>query len=263
MSKEKIKSMIPLLCIITGSLITVIAAFCDYKQKLTDKQEQLIRERKRKRSDEYSKIIEKSNDILQKNNVIITKQETVIGSSKKIIDLQNELSKKNDLVQELQNNTLNNITGGNNIPRLWIQLVGGKYIHAEVVNYGEFPLRNVTVQLSQLFLDDIHMPNAEDFSDISDESAKSDSSFKIGDIPLNSNSVFISSQYTTQKNRVHYYYEVRWLNGSYSGEAISVVDSAGKVTFKRNNIYQYSKGLNLERVVQFNQSPAVVLPQKK
>jgi cell division protein FtsL len=105
------KNMITFICICIGAIITIIAAFVDYRNKLAEERQNLIKERQR--SDEYKNIVNKSNNIIES-------QRSVINATEKITQLQTELDLKNKKIQELQNQTLDNITGGESYSMLLI-----------------------------------------------------------------------------------------------------------------------------------------------
>lgn len=155
--------MIPFIFIVIGSVVAVIAAFFDYKQKIADQQEELYKERQR--NCEYQNIISKSNDIIANNNEIIKGQVKVIDTTHKIAELQAEnLEKSKELSQqyhknaELQKELNNYVTGGETKPTVLIQCykrpfnqIGEGYqINVDIENKGKYPLQNVVCTVNDV-----------------------------------------------------------------------------------------------------------------
>lgn len=115
----KSKEMLTLICVIIGSLVAVGGAFVDYYSKLEDKEEELKKERQR--SVEYRRLLQNSNDIINKNNDILQTQQDVIMRTNKIEILQEEVKQKNFEISQLQKNTIEALTGGDNIPVLSVK----------------------------------------------------------------------------------------------------------------------------------------------
>jgi uncharacterized protein HemX len=51
---------------------------------------------------------------------LLERSDSFIDGQEKVIALQNELNQKNNKIQELQNETLNNLTGGSGIPKVFL-----------------------------------------------------------------------------------------------------------------------------------------------
>ncbi|NCD71145.1 hypothetical protein [Mucilaginibacter agri] len=249
MNLKSAKQMIPFLFIVFGSLITVCAAYYDYQQKLNDKQDELNKERKR--NEEYRSIISKSNDIISNNNHIIATQDTVIETTTKIIDLQNELDRKNSMIQLLQNNTLENVTGGKSVPFI-LFVVFDKAISMEWGNPTNLPIRNVEINISRN-LDkgdsDYERDSAQNINVPLDVKAVS-KYFSYGpkDLPLQFSEQLLSETFDANYT-INLSFTVRWLNGFYSGLLRCAFDKDDKFFIYDSTIYEYTDGFDYRHAV--------------
>ncbi|SDI35749.1 DUF349 domain-containing protein [Mucilaginibacter gossypii] len=236
--------MIPLIFIIIGSIVTVTAAFFDYRQKLNDKQEELDNEIKRNL--EYQNLLSKSNDIIQKSNKIIESQQTVIDSSNKIIDLQNQLSERNDKIQDLQSSTLNEITGGKSIPKLFI-LPTPINIFIKVANDTDVPIRNISIQVTRI-IDDYFTTDSAGVSNSNNTDAWKDWIFDVRDLSAQSERIVFQHENEKKYNDVSYIYKVSWLTGFYEG-SFSIKSAQNSMRLSDSHINHFTKGLDLKKTV--------------
>jgi cell division protein FtsL len=224
------RQMITFIFIIAGSLITVVAAFFEYKNNIAEKQQELKIERKR--TTEYE--------------TIINEQRTVIDTTQKIIELQNELNKKNDEIQKLQNITINNITGGKNIPKLIIAIGGGHFINVRILNDSEFPVRNVNITFSRV-IEDMFVG-----SQSSNPESIKNFSYNLGDISIGGHTLFINDYYINVFDKLSYWYEVRWQNGIYYC-SITVANGKKLNEFEiESEVIEVTKGFDLKNAVMVN-----------
>jgi hypothetical protein len=155
----KLKSMIPLICIIFASLLAIVSAFNDYHQKLQEKEEEIKNERLR--NEQYANLLKKSNNLLETNTKVINNQNVMLDTAGKIVHLQNELIDKNNELSALQTSTYNQITGGGGYPILKLfttkPLVNGSpkktyfLILFDVLNSGEFPLQGLKFKINDIW----------------------------------------------------------------------------------------------------------------
>lgn len=134
--------MIGLIFVIIGAIATIGGAvYTEYQQREKDKEDLLLQQR---RNDEYANII--------------ARQDKTIDQAKEIIDLQGKLQVANEKIMELQNSTINTITGGDSKPILLIEaekaiLTTGKLnecylLSFSIKNSGEkYPLKNVKLSM--------------------------------------------------------------------------------------------------------------------
>lgn len=237
--------MIPTLCIIFGSLVTIIAAIYNYKEQL---------DAEIKRNGEYQ-------NLLSKSNSIITTQQSVIDSSNRIIELQNQLSEKNDKIQDLQNNTLNIVTGGENVPKL-VFIASNKGIVGKVINDGKFPVRTLSIEFEQITFD-YFIPDGPGSSRADSPDARKFNSYIIGDLPVNAEKHLMNEFFPKQLNDILYIYTVNWLNGHYRGGFKIKTDNNGKIEIVDNNLSIYKKGLKLYNAVKIDDTYASVIPFEK
>lgn len=243
------KQMISFICILIGSLITIIAAFFEYKNKLEEKEESLKIEQKR--NAEYESIIRKNNDI-------IIGQTVAINASSKIIELQNELNQKNNQLQKLQNITLNAISGGKSVPKILI-IVTSFGMRFNIINDSNLPVRNVTIGVKRRVYDYYldrntlgpQIPNSKD--------AIKNVEFSVGDLQINSNREIYNEEFIKQYYDFLYTYKVKWENGYYISEFnFKVVNN--KYIIENQNISVYSEGLNLKKASSVNGIYSIVVP---
>jgi hypothetical protein len=262
MNFSKYKKMVPFLCIIAGSLITIVAGFVDYRNKLQEKQEQLDSEIKR--SQEIQTLLSKSQDIIAKSNTIIGSQQTVIDTSKKIIGLQNELNVKNNQIQKLQNTTYDNITGGSNIPHAQFMVVSRFGLSGWVANKNkELPVRNVSMEVNASIMD-FFKDTGKGYSKSNNPNAIKHYKFQIGDLSKNSQQDVFGEGDKSIYNEVMYGYSVRWLNGFYTGSIVVKLNNAGDYEVTQNQIDSYSEGLDLKGVVLVNgKNETTIIPLNK
>jgi len=251
--------MIPFVCIILGSIITVVAAFFDYRQKLEDQKEQLDNEIKR--NQEYQNLLGKSNALMEKSNNIITTQQTVIDTSKKIIDLQNQLNLKNEEIQKLQENTLNNITGGKNIPILYIKATGSEFL-LKIINDSDLPLRGVSVEYVKI-IHDLFTPSGNRTSS-GPPNATQDQKKVIGDMAIRSSDIVTNESLGDGYKHITYIYVVKWLLGSYKGQ-FEILDDKKTVQVKNSYVIAYKPQIDISESIMINGeypdfSHAVYLP---
>jgi len=206
--------MIPFLCIIAGSLITVVAAFFDYRQKLSDKQDQLDTEIKR--STEYQNVIRKSNQI-------ITTQQTVIDTSKKIIELQNSLSDANHKIVDLQNSTINQLTGGESKPfiNIFINSINGP-VDFIISNHHKYTIHSCSFEIMDMYsniqtiIDQKEENHSMSFTS-KDKIIDPNKHILLGEIPPSLKNTCYRGTFPTNAIFLSYVFNLRWLNGFFTG----------------------------------------------
>lgn len=225
--------MITLVCVCIGAIITMIAAVVDYRNKLKEEKESLDNERKKSR--EYINIINKSNKIIES-------QRSVIDTTNKIIDLQNELNEKNQIIYDLQNKTFDNITGGKNVPSLYI-IASDTEIACKVKNEGNLPIRNVSVTFNRVIND--YMDNNGGSS--THPNVLKQYSKDFDDLQITGNKLFFEEKFEKKFDNIICYYEVKWENGYYIG-GFKIKD--GIIT--EQSITIFSDGFDLKKSVWIN-----------
>lgn len=238
--QPKKKHMLLLICVIIGSIITITAAIIDYRIKLSEKDEELQIEKKR--TGEFEKIIEKSNSILEKNNSILQTQHEVIESSSKIISLQDELNQKNIKIQKLQGETLQNLTGGDGVPKLKI-VSNGVTINVNVENDQNYPIRNVEIVIERAVFDGF-VDSPDGNGRIGTDVNNLDTTIKVDDIQNKTTKTIYSDRYKKEFKEFYYVFRVKWQNGFYIAGFHN--DSAkGKSSIYDIAITNYSDNLDL------------------
>lgn len=249
--------MLTLICVIVGCIITIIAAFADYNSKLDDSKEQL--ELEQKRNAEYKTIIEKSNNILTNSNTLIESQKTVIDTAAEIIKLQNELSEKNNIIQKLQNETFENLTGGKGVPRLRIFAFGSK-IFANIINDTKYPIKNVEVTVEKMVHDYLIPSPDGNGGSTSNPDAYSEYLISIGDMQNKKSKRLMDVSFIKEYFDYYYIFRVTWQNGYYTGGFHFKKGDDGLPIITDNHITIYSEGLDLNHKMSVNDKFARVIP---
>ncbi|MBL0735908.1 hypothetical protein JI750_03355 [Flavobacterium sp. GN10] len=140
--------MITLICLIGVSILTIVVAVFDFKEKQKESKEAL--ENEIKRSKETQEQLNKSNSIIEENKKIMESQQKVFTNTMTVIELQNELNKKNTEIHELQKNVLNNLIGNKNLPLIVIgkgkslktdETIDYYLFSFQITNRGNTPIR--------------------------------------------------------------------------------------------------------------------------
>jgi hypothetical protein len=237
------KEMTSFIFILIGSLITIIAAFYEYKNKLVEKEEQIKTEVKR--NEEYQNII--------------FSQRVVMDTSNRIIELQNELNEKNIKIQKLQDATLNYISGATKIPKLKIT-VDGLFIIMSMQNDDNLVIKNVSVNLERIIYDyyDLEGP-ASGYPN--NQGAIKQFKLPPEDLEANKGGEIYKEKFNEELKNFSYKYNVKWENGSYSGEfhykkTKESFDVESQITSPFINEF------NLSHAVLINNVPSSVIKQK-
>lgn len=228
--------MLTLICVSVISVVTIIAALIDYRNKLDDKQEQLNTERKR--ADEYKNIIEKSNSILVKTNTIL---------------------EKNIELQKIQTETLQNVTG-NGIPKLYI-VVTGVNIHINIINDEDYPVKNVEVKLERVTYDYFVPDKDGNGSRSENPNAFVEKEIKFGDLQNKKTKSLYEERFPFEYKDFLYIYRVTWQNGNYTGGFHYKNKEQAEITDQ--NITMYSDNLDLKDAVWINGEYSKVVKYKK
>lgn len=235
---QRYKLMAPFIFVVIGSLVTIIAAFVEYRNKIKEAEEN---------AQQYAALLKQTNEILKKNQAIIASQGTVIETTQKIISLEEELKEKNAEIARIQANTLDQVTGGSNIPHLKLIPMGNS-IAGSIKNLSDqLPVRNITFYLNEMFMDEF-VDNGNGTRTSNSPNAQKEQTLIIGDLGVKSNSPLIENKYPKIYKEIMYWYTVRWLNGFYTGVFTATVDN-GVVKLIDNRLLNYSKGLDLRDAV--------------
>lgn len=235
--------LIMLICV---SVIPITYTIYDFIKKENASKLQIKEEKER--SLKLEKLLEKSNRILNETDRLILAQTEVLKRSETIINVQNE--------------TLNNLTGGSGVPKLRVYIRKGGGINAYLDNDTKYPIRNVELYYD-CFIDDY---------DISDGNGGSISRplkglerfnklEKVGDLQKKSSKEVFDSFSQEDIKKFLYIFTVKWENGSY------VCGFKYDATNKKNpileaNVTIYTKGLNLKDVFKVNDVVGKVIEQK-
>ncbi len=233
------KAMIPFIFIVIGSLITVSAAYFDYTQKISDKEEELQRERKK--NNEYQLIIKKTTDIIDSNKHIIQTQKKVIDQTQKIANLQTELNHKNSRISELQNETLSNLTGGKSFPKLEFN-VSDAEADCFIINDTSFPIRNLNIEIQQL-IEGHSFPNGNNAYTFN---------YDLKDIPSHNRQLFFYNKYEYIYPKVIYFLKITWLTGYYNGYIEATSNPLNGKTVVNANA-NYSKKFKFKNLMKVNE----------
>ena len=228
--------MLTLICVSVISIITIIAAFIDYRNKLNDKQEQLNTERKR--ADQYKNIIEKSNSILVKTNTIL---------------------EKNIELQKIQTETLQNVIG-NGIPKLYI-VVTGVNIHINIINDEDYPVKNVEVKLERVTYDYFVPDKDGNGSRSENPNAFVEKEIKFGDLQNKKTKSLYEERFPFEYKDFLYIYRVTWQNGNYTGGFHYKNKEKAEITDQ--NITMYSDNMDLKDAVWINGEYSKAVKYKK
>lgn len=183
--------------------------------------------------------------------------DSIIKGQKTIVDLQNELAKKNQVIEELQNRTLDNVTGGDNFPR--VEFTTCRCLLGVVINDNKtLPIRNVSIFIREMRMD-YFVDNENGSKSTNSPEAIKEYNFRIGDISKDTRTMFVNEKYGVQYKEVQYSYYVNWLNGHYSG-VFTLKDDGHACKVIDNRIISYTGGLNLERVVKTNNDYSKIIP---
>lgn len=245
------RQMISLVAIVITSLIAVISGYYDYKEKLSDKQGALDNERKR--NDEYKNVIENTTTIIDSSKHIIGTQRKVIDQTEKIAQLQAVISNKNLQIIKLQGETLNNLTGGKNFPKLEFD-VSGVGASCFVINDSDFPIRSLNIEIDQII--QAHV------SPISQNSYRFP--FDLKDIPSHTRQLFFVNNYQNIYPKVIYFLKITWLTGYYSGYIAATSDTLNSKTTVGASA-SYSKQFKFKNLIKVNDKYAkqgVMVPPK-
>ncbi len=140
--------MITLICLIGVSILTIFVAVFDFQEKQEESKKALKDEIKR--SEETQEQLRKSNSIIEENKKIMESQQIVFSNTMTVIELQNELNKKNAEIHELQKNVLNNLIGNKNLPLIVIgkgksgktdEAIEYYLLSFQITNRGNTPIR--------------------------------------------------------------------------------------------------------------------------
>ncbi len=239
-----------IICTCIAGLFALAAAILQVKKQIEDaKTTTKIAQANESKQMEISDLQKES---LHHSYAIIKGQQTVI-------DLQTELNKKNQVIEDLQNKTLDNVTGGNNIPK--IDFTTCRCLMGVIINDNKkLPIRNVSIYISELRMDYfVDIGNGSKSTNNPD--AKKDYLFKIGDLSKDTRTMFVNERYGVQYKEVQFMYNVNWLNGFYSG-IFTLKDDNKSCKIVDNRILSYTHGLNLENVVKTNNDYPEVIPLK-
>lgn len=138
--------------VLVGSLAAIGGSY--YQEWKKDKDRQRALKVEQERNDTYAAIIKNQDKTIQK-------QDTTIAATTEIIRLQNELEKANEAIKDLQNTTIDNITGGDSRPKLvlhvqkalvpTIEIKELFLIKFDIQNAGKkYPLRKVHLQITDI-----------------------------------------------------------------------------------------------------------------
>ncbi len=182
---------------------------------------------------------------------LLNRSDDIIKTQQTVLELQNELNKKNKKIQELQNRTLNNVTGGESVPTLKFSVRGPIGIRIDISNLTEFPIRNISIQLDRIVRDYFtYDSNGTGHSD--SPNAYKSIDLDIGDLPINFTKTIYDEVYPERIDNFDYLYRVRWLNGYYSGK-FKVVKAQNRDFEITDDIIQYySKGSDCNKAVYIN-----------
>jgi hypothetical protein len=228
---KKIINKAPVTSAILGALMTIIAGIYEYNKKVSDDRIQSNTKLadERKRNVEYKNIIKSASiniaksidimrtqkEVLEQATISIDKSKQIIKTQQTVIGLQKQIDTKNKKIQDLQNTTLRNITGGKSFPKLEFWSYSGVTV-CKIVNDTDFPLRNVSITISQ-FIEDSLKGDQSGRMTLKDPNAYKEFSYTFGDILPHYRHTFFMQTYNPPVKKIDFIYNVRWLNGYYRG----------------------------------------------
>ena len=197
-----------LLIVVLGILITAYSGYDSLNEKqISDRQKHL--------SDSIA--LEYQHSLLEKSNYIIETQEQNQAETKKLND---SLSNAKSSFIGLQQETINQITGGNSFPYAWFPFILDSQVIIKIENKGKYPIYDLT-----MLVRDVDVYNTKDKKLIY-ETMKEERQISIGNLGIGKaysatlNLVLkgsernIKIQYTSKSEDYFQWIKLRWNNSN-------------------------------------------------
>jgi len=245
------KKMIIPLIITFGAIITATVAWIQWsEQKQKAKENKTLNE-------ENSNLLNRIANLASNSNVQLSK------SNKQLTDLSGKLMMANDQIRRLQNETINNITGGDNKPIITINIAedieNQKYqdVTFWVNNKGKYPIKNIELTINDHYANVTKVnwqkrdktniesnvesvnPENKDYSDVF---------VSKGDLPKGSMKTLYSTKFISDLKYVSYFFKIQWQNGIYNGK-IAFERLEGKRDYKAYVIGAWDNDSDLKDVI--------------
>lgn len=239
--KMSLTNVIIICTVIAGTFALTVAILQIIKQINDAKANTIVAQKNEAKQKEISDLQFK---LLNHSDDIIKTQQTVL-------ELQKEINEKNKKIQELQNETLNNVTGGKSVPTLKFRVRGPIGISIAISNLTGFPIRNISIQFDRI-VQDYFTYDSSGTGHSDNPYAYKSIDLDIGDLPIDFTKTIYDEVYPERIDNFEYLYRVRWLNGYYSGKFMVVKAKNRDFKITDNVVQYYSKGSDCNKAVYIN-----------
>lgn len=240
--------MLSFIIIALGGFLTITGAYVQYSNKIQEQRRALENERQRSND---------SRELIERTNKILLSQKEVIDQTIVIADLQNKLDDRNREIAKLQTLTIEQLTGGKEVPKLWFLQIAGSSVFVRLYNNSKLPIKNVSVKINRRINDYAEtVPVPRNLFPDEEKEYK----YKIGDLGISYDELLYTERYKNDYNDIFYDFFVQWQNGFYEGFfLIKKIKNEYQVSL--NCIQSYEKGFDLSKAVIINSVFSSVNPE--